>query len=267
MTVLTQAYTLQVGPIGRSERMAIMSWRKAGLNVTCFTYAEEPLADLSVLGDAEYAAADKVLPREVIAACRHAQTAIGLFAAAVLQQRGGVWIDPDYVLLRQLPDAKFVAIARNHERGPIIRPNLLAIAAKHPFTARMAAMLRIGDGEHSRDVAVARAMRLYWPKTGVRLDEAAYWPVSHANAARIYAPAPQAYYDDQVGGLCCHRDTGPHGPTTTQRILHPTAIRQQDGATGDPCWYSSLWRHVFELPGHSHADKQSRRAAARDVDA
>lgn len=267
MTVPVQAYTLQVGPIGRTERLAVMSWRQAGLNVTCFTYAPEPLEDLPVLGDATYAAADSIVPRDVLRQCKHPQTALGLFAASVLRQRGGIWLDPDYVLLRELPNERVMAIARDHVRGPIIRPNLLAINRQHPFTLRMIDELRANDGSHARDIAVARAMRLYWPKHGVRLDEDAYWPVTATGAAQLYDPAPQAYTDGELGGVCCHRDAGPHGPVTVERILHPNELRQQDGATGDPCWYSTIWRHIFQLPGHSHdsSRQQRRRSAARNA--
>jgi hypothetical protein len=268
MTAPTQAYTLQVGPIGRTERLAVMSWRQAGLDVTCFTYAAEPLEDLPMLGDAVYARADEIVPRETLRKCQHPQTAIGLFAAHALRRRGGLWLDPDYVLLRSLPSERFMAIARAHERGPIIRPNLLAVARQHPFAARMIDELWASDGAHARDIAVAKAMRLYWPKTGMRLNEDAYWPVTSTGAAQLYDPAPLAYTDGELGGVCCHRDAGPHGPPTIERILHPNELRQQDGATGDPCWYSTIWRHIFQLPGHNHdSSSQRRRSTARNAGA
>jgi len=261
---LQSAFTLQVGPIGRTERLAAMSWQRAGLSVTCFTYAPEADVDRPIIGAADYADADSVMPREMLAKL-HPQTAIGLFAAHGLLQGRGVWIDPDYVLVKSLPDARFVAIARHLARGATIRPQLLRVPTQHPMGSKMIDELLAHDGPRARDVAVANSAQLYWPqKHAAILDEASHWPVSARNADALYGRAPRAFRRGDIGGVCCHRDAAPHGPTTLDRILHPNAIRQQDGATGDPCWYSALWRQVFQLPGTKNGGR-GRRLLSRKV--
>lgn len=147
----------------RMERLSIESCLSAGYNFRLYSYSPRDLCG-ALPKPAELVDAESILPREFCVPDQSGSYAWFqlAFMCAALFKHGGLWVDPDYVLTRQLPDAPFLAL-QAHEPAQIYLHALRLPAGS--ALAQYAAEAAIAAKDPTEyDCSVAQTLQESWPQ-------------------------------------------------------------------------------------------------------
>jgi hypothetical protein len=188
------AFSLQLKPVTRMERLSAESCLAAGYDYRLYTYGDpQRYGVIPVPG--EYADAREILPAcECLPDPDGSYTTFRLrFMCAALFTHGGLWVDTDYVVTRTLPSAPFLAVRQASQ----LQPHALRLPAGSALALMADDLAAEALEAHYPPSTILETIQENWPARPdakiLSADEAC--PIGADQSDLVINPAPRIQPD------------------------------------------------------------------------